>query len=282
MLSACLAALCCCAALLQRSNRLQMLSMLSSMHPCTWRLQITPAHDAKDFATGKRNNLEFINILNDDGTLNERCGPYAGRPRYEVRRRTIPVMPLPAVTYSCEGTSKFWSAAVGLTQQMPCWSWIAVEQLLLQTIDAGSVHPCTGAEDDRGVSGGQGPVPRHAPQPHGPGPLQPLRRRHRAADAAAVVGIAHCTNAVTARVVCTCQQCSQVAPCSWSSGVTHEGPVCAGGSAAKTWQQRRRQRARPTRRQPGRARASASARLQPGETGTGGRTHGSGLLLNEF
>lgn len=38
----------------------------------------------QDFATGKRNNLEFINILNDDGTLNANCGKYAGKPRYEV------------------------------------------------------------------------------------------------------------------------------------------------------------------------------------------------------
>ena len=38
----------------------------------------------QDFATGKRNNLEFINILNDDGTLNGNCGVYAGKPRYEV------------------------------------------------------------------------------------------------------------------------------------------------------------------------------------------------------
>jgi valyl-tRNA synthetase len=67
--------------------------------PSTCPPQITPAHDAKDFATGKRNNLEFINILNDDGTLNERCGPYAGRPRYEVRQRTVPAMPPPALTF---------------------------------------------------------------------------------------------------------------------------------------------------------------------------------------
>eukprot|EP00208_Stichococcus_sp_RCC1054_P003787 CAMPEP_0206141402 /NCGR_PEP_ID=MMETSP1473-20131121/12794_1 /ASSEMBLY_ACC=CAM_ASM_001109 /TAXON_ID=1461547 /ORGANISM="Stichococcus sp, Strain RCC1054" /LENGTH=1079 /DNA_ID=CAMNT_0053535961 /DNA_START=148 /DNA_END=3387 /DNA_ORIENTATION=+ len=51
----------------------------------TGAVKITPAHDAKDFATGKRNNLEFINILNDDGTLNANCGKYAGKPRYEVR-----------------------------------------------------------------------------------------------------------------------------------------------------------------------------------------------------
>lgn len=79
-------------------------------HSSTPRLQITPAHDAKDFATGKRNNLEFINILNDDGTLNERCGPYAGKPRYEVRQRTM----LSWTFNNCclrlglDSTSKFW------------------------------------------------------------------------------------------------------------------------------------------------------------------------------
>jgi hypothetical protein len=50
-----------------------------------------------------------------------------------------------------------------------------------------SVPGITGAEDDRGVPGEQGPVPRHPPQPHGPRPLQPLRRRHRAPHAPAVV-----------------------------------------------------------------------------------------------
>jgi tRNA synthetases class I (I, L, M and V) len=79
-------------------------------YPCTRRLQITPAHDAKDFATGKRNNLEFINILNDDGTLNERCGPYAGRPRYEVRQcaNLIWTSTSGCLSLRLEGTSNFW------------------------------------------------------------------------------------------------------------------------------------------------------------------------------
>lgn len=37
----------------------------------TGALKVTPAHDFNDFNLGKKHNLEFINILNKDGTLNE-------------------------------------------------------------------------------------------------------------------------------------------------------------------------------------------------------------------
>lgn len=51
----------------------------------TGAVKITPAHDFNDYALGKRHNLEFINILNDDGTLNENAGPYKGMKRFDVR-----------------------------------------------------------------------------------------------------------------------------------------------------------------------------------------------------
>lgn len=43
----------------------------------TGAVKMTPAHDPNDFALGERHKLEFINILNDDGTLNENCGPFS-------------------------------------------------------------------------------------------------------------------------------------------------------------------------------------------------------------
>lgn len=55
----------------------------------TGAVKITPAHDQNDFLCGKRNNLEFINILNSDGTINENGGPYSGMPRYIVREKII-------------------------------------------------------------------------------------------------------------------------------------------------------------------------------------------------
>jgi valyl-tRNA synthetase len=52
--------------------------------PHITRLQVTPAHDPNDFKTGKRHNLEFINIFDDNGNINEQGGPFAGQPRFKV------------------------------------------------------------------------------------------------------------------------------------------------------------------------------------------------------
>ena len=52
-------------------------------------VKITPAHDPNDFEVGKRHNLEEINILNDDATMNELCGKYAGMDRYEARKAIV-------------------------------------------------------------------------------------------------------------------------------------------------------------------------------------------------
>ena len=41
----------------------------------TGAVKITPAHDPNDYEVGVRHNLEFINILNDDGTFNDNAGP---------------------------------------------------------------------------------------------------------------------------------------------------------------------------------------------------------------
>jgi valyl-tRNA synthetase len=51
----------------------------------TGAVKITPAHDQNDYDIGKRHNLEFINVLNDDGTMNQNAGKYAGRKRFDVR-----------------------------------------------------------------------------------------------------------------------------------------------------------------------------------------------------
>ena len=56
----------------------------------TGAVKITPAHDQNDYNTGKRNNLEFINIYTDDGLLNENCGPeWKGMKRFDARYKVI-------------------------------------------------------------------------------------------------------------------------------------------------------------------------------------------------
>ena len=39
-------------------------------------VKITPAHDPNDYQVGKRHNLEFINIFNDNGTINANGAPF--------------------------------------------------------------------------------------------------------------------------------------------------------------------------------------------------------------
>ncbi len=52
-------------------------------------VKITPAHDPNDFEVGKRHNLPQINVMNDNGTINENGGEYAGLDRYEARKQIV-------------------------------------------------------------------------------------------------------------------------------------------------------------------------------------------------
>lgn len=49
-------------------------------------LKVTPAHDENDYDLGKKHNLETIDILNDNGTLNAHGLHYEGKDRFEVRK----------------------------------------------------------------------------------------------------------------------------------------------------------------------------------------------------
>ena len=53
-------------------------------------VKITPAHDPNDFLVGKRHNLEEINIMTDDGHMNELAGAkYCGMDRFECRKALV-------------------------------------------------------------------------------------------------------------------------------------------------------------------------------------------------
>lgn len=52
-------------------------------------VKITPAHDPNDFEVGKRHNLPEVNIMNDDATINNNGGKYAGMDRYEAREAIV-------------------------------------------------------------------------------------------------------------------------------------------------------------------------------------------------
>ena len=52
-------------------------------------MKVTPAHDPNDFEIGNRHNLERINVMNEDGTMNELAGKYAGMDRFECRKALV-------------------------------------------------------------------------------------------------------------------------------------------------------------------------------------------------
>ncbi|MEE0001377.1 MAG: valine--tRNA ligase [Weissella confusa] len=52
-------------------------------------VKITPAHDPNDFGVGNRHNLERINTMNEDASMNERAGKYVGMDRFDARKAVV-------------------------------------------------------------------------------------------------------------------------------------------------------------------------------------------------
>ena len=52
-------------------------------------VKITPAHDPNDFEIGKRHNLPQIDVMTNDGHMNEAAGKYAGLERFAARARIV-------------------------------------------------------------------------------------------------------------------------------------------------------------------------------------------------
>ncbi len=55
----------------------------------TGAMKVTPAHDPNDFEIGNRHNLARINVMNEDGTMNQLAGQYAGMDRFDCRKQLI-------------------------------------------------------------------------------------------------------------------------------------------------------------------------------------------------
>lgn len=55
----------------------------------TGLVKITPAHDPNDFEVGNRHDLPRINVMNDDGTMNDKAGKYAGMDRFDCRKQLV-------------------------------------------------------------------------------------------------------------------------------------------------------------------------------------------------
>jgi valyl-tRNA synthetase len=55
----------------------------------TGAVKVTPGHDPTDFEIGQRQDLPIIKAMNEDATMNEHAGPYAGMDRFEARKTIV-------------------------------------------------------------------------------------------------------------------------------------------------------------------------------------------------
>ncbi len=64
-------------------------ALLADRELGTGAVKVTPAHDPNDYACGLRHDLDMINILNPDGTINAAGGEFAGMDRYAARTAVV-------------------------------------------------------------------------------------------------------------------------------------------------------------------------------------------------
>ena len=55
----------------------------------TGAVKVTPAHDPTDYEIGKRHGLREIDVMTDEGTMNDNAGPYAGQERFACREQIV-------------------------------------------------------------------------------------------------------------------------------------------------------------------------------------------------
>jgi valyl-tRNA synthetase len=68
----------------------------------TGALKITPGHDPADYEISRRHELEIINVLNPDASMNEAAGPYQGLDRFECRKKLWADMEAAGLTIKTE------------------------------------------------------------------------------------------------------------------------------------------------------------------------------------
>ncbi|MDR2878382.1 MAG: valine--tRNA ligase [Fusobacteriales bacterium] len=55
----------------------------------TGAVKMTPSHDPNDFEVAKRTNLPLLNVMEEDGSINENGGKYKGLDRFAARREVL-------------------------------------------------------------------------------------------------------------------------------------------------------------------------------------------------
>ena len=78
-------------------------------------VKVTPAHDPNDYLMGQRHNLPSINVMNEDGTMNENAGPYAGQDRFECRKNIVADLEAEGLLVKIEDHNTRWGIVIAAT-----------------------------------------------------------------------------------------------------------------------------------------------------------------------
>ena len=68
---------------------------------CAGAVKITPAHDHNDYECGKRHDLEFVTIIDDNGLMTGQCGQFSVSWRHLSRTLGLRFCCLVLIWYHC-------------------------------------------------------------------------------------------------------------------------------------------------------------------------------------
>ncbi|KEZ22672.1 valine--tRNA ligase [Ureaplasma diversum] len=101
-------------------------------------MKCTPAHDFNDYELAKKHNLELINIMNDDGTLNEMCAEHKGLDRLVARELIVEKLKANGSLIKTENYTTsigFSERTNSIVEPYLSWQWfIKMDPLVKKTI----------------------------------------------------------------------------------------------------------------------------------------------------
>jgi valyl-tRNA synthetase len=106
----------------------------------TGALKVTPAHDTNDYQLGQKHNLEIIDILNEDGTLNEAAQILVGEERFAARKKIVALLEAEHYMEKIED----YNSEVGYSERTDAvveprlslqW-WVSMKELSIPALDA--------------------------------------------------------------------------------------------------------------------------------------------------
>lgn len=100
-------------------------------------MKCTPAHDFNDYDLGKKYKLDIINVMNNDGTMNEFCGEFNGMDRFKCRELLIKKLEENSLLEKIENIKNnigYSERTNSIVEPFMSWQWFVKMKPLAQKI----------------------------------------------------------------------------------------------------------------------------------------------------